>query len=64
MTKTCPSCGYTGELTWRNGDYHCAMCDTVIAEDAPEIQEHQEYQEEFASYDAYAGDLMGELDRV
>ena len=27
-------------------------------------QEHQEYQEEFASYDAYAGDLMGELDRV
>ena len=42
MTKTCPSCSYTGELTWRDGKYHCAMCDREISEDSPVVQKYQE----------------------
>lgn len=36
MTKTCPICGHTAELTWRNGEYHCAACDSVVSEYAPQ----------------------------
>ena len=42
MTKTCPSCSYTGDLTWRDGKYHCAMCDREISEDSPVVQKYQE----------------------
>lgn len=30
MIKTCTTCGHVGEPTWRDGVYHCPMCDTVI----------------------------------
>lgn len=36
MVKTCLSCGHLGELTWRDGKYHCAMCDSIIPEDQPQ----------------------------
>lgn len=37
MIKRCRVCNHTGELTWRDGKYHCAMCDSVISETEPEV---------------------------
>lgn len=42
MIKTCPSCGYSGELTWRDGKYHCAMCDAEVSESQPEVVVREE----------------------
>lgn len=41
MIKKCRACDYTGELTWRDGKYYCAMCGGEVAEDEPAVQ-HQE----------------------
>lgn len=30
MMKTCGTCHHTGEPTWRDGTYYCAMCGAVI----------------------------------
>ena len=38
MIKRCPACGHTGELTWRDGKYRCAMCDGEISETEPQVQ--------------------------
>ena len=38
MIKKCNICGHTGELTWRDGKYYCAMCGTEIAETDPVVQ--------------------------
>lgn len=38
MIKACPICGHTGELTWRDGKYYCAMCGTMIPETDPVVQ--------------------------
>jgi len=38
MVKTCHICGHSGELTWRDGKYYCAMCGTHIEETQPEPQ--------------------------
>ena len=38
MIKKCSACGHMGELTWRDGEYHCAMCDNVVTEDQPQTQ--------------------------
>lgn len=41
MVKNCPVCNHTGELTWRDGKYHCAMCDHEVPESAPQILPRQ-----------------------
>ena len=38
MIKKCNVCGHTGELTWRDGKYHCAACDSEISETEPAVQ--------------------------
>ena len=38
MTKTCNVCHHTGELTWRDGKYYCAMCGSEVAETEPVAQ--------------------------
>ena len=38
MIKKCRICSHTGELTWRDGKYYCAMCGTEIAETEPVVQ--------------------------
>ena len=38
MIRTCPACNHTGELTWRDGKYHCAMCDHEVSEKEPVVQ--------------------------
>lgn len=38
MIKTCNICHHTGELTWRDGKYYCAMCGSEIAETEPTVQ--------------------------
>lgn len=38
MIKTCNICHHTGELTWRDGKYYCAMCGSEIAETEPVAQ--------------------------
>lgn len=38
MIKTCHTCQHTGELTWRDGKYYCAMCGSEISEKQPEAQ--------------------------
>lgn len=38
MIKKCPVCGHTGELTWRDGKYHCAVCDSEVSETEPQVQ--------------------------
>ena len=38
MIKQCHVCNHTGELTWRDGKYYCAMCGTEISERAPVAQ--------------------------
>lgn len=38
MVKTCHICGHSGELTWRDGKYYCAMCGTHIEETQYEPQ--------------------------
>lgn len=38
MIKTCHTCHHTGELTWRDGKYYCAMCGTEISETEPQVQ--------------------------
>lgn len=37
MIKKCPACDHTGELTWRDGKYHCAVCDSVVPENEPQV---------------------------
>ena len=37
MIKKCNICGHTGELTWRDGKYYCAMCGSEIAETDPVV---------------------------
>ena len=44
MVKTCPICGHTAELTWRNNEYHCAACDSVVSEQAPQATSYAEPQ--------------------
>lgn len=38
MIKTCNTCHHTGELTWRDGKYYCAMCGSEVAETEPTVQ--------------------------
>lgn len=38
MIKKCSVCGHTGELTWRDGKYHCAVCDSEVSEKEPQVQ--------------------------
>ena len=35
MIKTCGICGHIGELTWRDGNYYCAMCGSRVEETQP-----------------------------
>ena len=41
MNKVCRHCGHSGENVWRNGTYHCAMCDAEIDMTAPDA--HDKY---------------------
>lgn len=41
MVKTCSVCNHTGELTWRDGKYYCAMCGSEVSETAPTVQPQQ-----------------------
>lgn len=41
MVKTCSVCNHTGELTWRDGKYYCAMCGSEVAETAPQVKDQQ-----------------------
>lgn len=41
MVKTCSVCNHTGELTWRDGKYYCAMCGSEVSETAPTAQPQQ-----------------------
>ncbi len=41
MNKVCRNCGHSGENVWRNGTYHCAMCDAEIDMTAPDA--HDKY---------------------
>ena len=37
MNKICPICGHSGEVTWRDGKYYCAMCGHEIDETTPNV---------------------------
>ena len=38
MVKTCGQCRYTGEPTWRDGNYYCPACGAVMDMTAPSPQ--------------------------
>ena len=38
MVKICSQCGYTGEPTWRDGNYYCPTCGAVIDMTTPSPQ--------------------------
>jgi uncharacterized Zn finger protein (UPF0148 family) len=42
MNKVCRNCGHSGENVWRNGTYHCAMCDAEIDMTAPDAYDKYE----------------------
>jgi transcription initiation factor TFIIIB Brf1 subunit/transcription initiation factor TFIIB len=46
MVKVCGICGYKGELTWRDGKYHCAMCGSEVAETQPVAQSQPEVSQQ------------------
>lgn len=47
MIKNCRVCGHTGELTWRDGKYYCAMCGSEIAEYEPNVKVQVQTQPEY-----------------
>ena len=44
MIKKCNVCGHSGELTWRDGKYYCAMCGSEIAETEPVVNTQPQAQ--------------------
>ena len=38
MIKKCNVCSHIGELTWRDGNYYCAMCGSKVEETQPQVQ--------------------------
>lgn len=42
MIKECPICHHIGELTWRDGKYHCDECDSEVSESVPLILPQQD----------------------
>lgn len=47
MEKTCQICGHKGELTWRDNQYYCSCCGSIVEvtqqepQSAPVIQSRQ-----------------------